>query len=94
MVNFKIQQTIERKKEEMLNKHLVFLVGQTERYSSMLAKNLLQAQDEETEGSQGKLAHSRDLHEDGAPTCSEKSMPVTRFNSNHEHETLVQDSRC
>lgn len=93
MVNFKIQQSIERKKKEMLNKHLVFLVGQTERYSSMLAKNLLQAQEEEIEGSRDKLAYDRELREDGAPTCSGEYSTENGIDSDFEHESLVQDSR-
>eukprot|EP00210_Caulerpa_lentillifera_P000034 g33.t1 len=40
VVHFKIQQKIELQKRLMLDKHLAFLVGQTERYSNLLAQNL------------------------------------------------------
>ena len=40
LVVYKTKSIAEAKKKEIMDKHLSFLVGQTQRYSSMLAKRL------------------------------------------------------
>ena len=40
VVNFKVKSVAEARKKEVMDKHLSFLVDQTQRYSSLLAERL------------------------------------------------------
>lgn len=46
VVNFKQQAKLDEKKKEVMDKHLDFLVGQTEKYFEMIANNLKQPEGE------------------------------------------------
>ncbi|GMH36700.1 hypothetical protein BSKO_04573 [Bryopsis sp. KO-2023] len=74
VVNFKVQQSIERRKKEMLDKHLDFLVGQTERYSSMLAENLL--------GQEGGMVESNGIADGGDAAGPSNQQMVEKGNAN------------
>lgn len=90
MVNFKVQQTIEWRKKEMLDKHLDFLVGQTERYSTMLAENLLQAQEIDS------IENQQDTQPVPGPLSKMNVAEPLKNNiqASRDHiESQVQDSR-
>lgn len=90
VVNFKVQQTIEWRKKEMLDKHLDFLVGQTERYSTMLAENLLQAQEMDSADNHQNL---QAIPEPLPKTDVAGSLKNDLCSSRDQLQSQVQDSR-
>lgn len=59
VVNYKVKTVADARKKEAMDKHLAFLVDQTQRYSTMLAERLQAgASYEESAGSTGTLTRA------------------------------------
>ncbi|RYE83464.1 MAG: hypothetical protein EOO65_03920 [Methanosarcinales archaeon] len=78
LVIFKHKSRLDAMRRMAMDKHLNFLVGQTERYSQMLATNVLAAgSDVEAEGGAGvsESVRADSVHESGSVTTTAPSAP-------------------
>ena len=84
VMQFKIQQRIEAKKRSMLDRHLNFLVSQTERYSTLLAQNLTSVE--------VPLTRKRSMSE-MSEMYSEDMVDEKRFEEEAERQLDEQDAQ-
>ncbi|XP_057423280.1 protein PHOTOPERIOD-INDEPENDENT EARLY FLOWERING 1 isoform X3 [Lotus japonicus] len=90
LVLYKHQMVLDEKKKKALDKQLEFLLGQTERYSTMLAENLVDSTSADKPAEKNSAEHHIDYQSD-APDHDEEYGVQSDDESEDDEQTLEED---